>query len=92
MKKEIKDLKILHLTDIHLDLNYTENASVVCSFPICCHIQDGFPESDLSKAKPFGNIRCDTPMKLFDSFLDHIQSEMKDIDAVIITGDFSAHN
>lgn len=29
--------KLMHMTDVHLDLNYTENASVICDFPICCH-------------------------------------------------------
>lgn len=40
----------MHMTDIHLDLNYTVNASIVCDYPICCHAEHGFPEAASSKA------------------------------------------
>lgn len=83
---------MLHLTDIHLDLNYTENSSIICNFPICCHKEDGFPEAASSKAPAYGTSKCDTPMKLFDSALDYLKNEVQDVDAVIVTGDFSAHN
>jgi len=33
------------MTDIHLDLNYTANSSVICDYPICCHAEHGFPEA-----------------------------------------------
>jgi hypothetical protein len=42
--------KLLHLTDIHLDLNYTANSSIICDFPICCHAEHGFPTSSSSQA------------------------------------------
>ena len=42
--------KLLHITDVHLDLNYTVNSSIVCQFPICCHAEHGFPEANASKA------------------------------------------
>jgi sphingomyelin phosphodiesterase len=84
--------KLLHLTDIHLDLNYTANSSTVCDFPICCHEEHGFPEGESSKAPEFGSSKCDTPLKLFESGLDFIRQEMSDVDGVLITGDFSAHN
>jgi hypothetical protein len=31
-------------------------------------------------------------MKLFDSAIDFIEKEIKDIDMFVVTGDFSAHN
>lgn len=31
-------------------------------------------------------------MKLFESGLNYIKQEMSDVDGVLITGDFSAHN
>ncbi len=40
----------MYMSDVHLDLNYTVNASIVCDFPICCHKEHGFPSSDASKA------------------------------------------
>lgn len=44
LKKSLNaNIRVLHLTDIHLDLNYTEKSSTVCSYPICCHSDNGFP-------------------------------------------------
>ena len=80
------------MTDIHLDLNYTVNSSIVCDYPICCHAEHGFPDSESSKAQEYGSSKCDTPMKLFESGLSYIKQEMSDVDGVLITGDFSAHN
>jgi hypothetical protein len=64
----------------------------VCSYPICCHSDNGFPEAETVQAKPYGNIRCDTPMKLLDEALDYIQQNISKIDIVVVTGDYSAHN
>lgn len=55
----------MHMTDIHLDLNYTVNSSIICDYPICCHAEHGFPSTDASKAPEYGSSKCDTPPKLF---------------------------
>ena len=80
------------MTDIHLDLNYTAKASIVCDFPICCHAEHGFPEAKSSQAPQYGSPKCDTPMKLFDSALEYIKNNELAVDAAVLTGDFSAHN
>ena len=82
----------MHMTDIHLDLNYTVNASIVCDYPICCHAEHGFPETNASKAPEYGSSKCDTPPKLFESALEYINSSVPKVDAVMLTGDYSAHN
>ena len=84
--------RLLHMTDVHLDLNYTANASIVCDYPICCHAEHGFPEANSSKAGEYGNSKCDAPLKLFESALEYIKNEVDQVDAAVITGDFSAHN
>ena len=84
--------KLMHMTDVHLDLNYTANSSVICDFPICCHAEHGFPQANASKAPEYGSVHCDTPLKLFESALEYIQTEVPEVDAALITGDFSAHN
>lgn len=45
LKVNLGKTKLLHMTDVHLDLNYTVNSSIVCDFPICCHAEHGFPET-----------------------------------------------
>ena len=82
----------MHMTDIHLDLNYTVNSSIVCDYPICCHAEHGFPETNSSKAPEYGSSKCDTPPKLFESALEYINSSVPRVDAVMLTGDYSAHN
>jgi hypothetical protein len=41
--EERKILKFAHFTDLHLDLLYTEKATVHCQNIICCREVDGFP-------------------------------------------------
>ncbi len=84
--------KILHISDIHLDLNYTAGASTLCDFPICCHEEHGFPNTNSAMAPDYGSPKCDTPTKLFESGLTFIKEKLTDIDAVLISGDLSAHN
>lgn len=61
--------RLLHMTDIHLDLNYTEKASIICDYPICCHAEHGFPETKQTQAPEYGSDKCDAPVKLLDSAL-----------------------
>ena len=82
----------MHLTDIHLDLNYKEKSSVNCDYPICCHEENGFPENPSAQAKPYGSINCDTPAKLLLETLDYIKGLNANVDMVVTTGDFSAHD
>ena len=34
-------MKVLHITDTHLDNSYTEGARVECNEPMCCRRQNG---------------------------------------------------
>ena len=29
-------LKVLHITDVHIDVNYKEGTNAVCNQPLCC--------------------------------------------------------
>lgn len=63
----------MHLTDVHLDLNYTVNSSIICDFPICCHAEHGFPNSQSSQAPEYGSSKCDAPLKLFENALSFLK-------------------
>ena len=82
-------LKMLQLTDIHLDTKYIENGTVFCDEPICCRT----PASNYSRIKSgkFGHIGlCDSSLDLLDSFMD--MAEKLKPDFILWTGDNSPHN
>ena len=82
-------LKMLQLTDIHLDVNYLENGTVYCDEPVCCRT----PASTYSRIKSgkFGFLgRCDASLPLIDSFMDKAYELQPDF--IIWTGDNSPHN
>ena len=90
-----KTLKALQVTDIHLDLNYKENATVECGIPLCCHESpknkyDIFnPEIKLSgKYGAIGD--CDCSLEVVEAFSD--KAKELEPDFILFTGDNIAHN
>ena len=82
-------LRMIQITDIHLDVKYIENGAVFCDEPSCCRT----PASNFSRIKSgkFGYLgRCDTGLELLKSLMDKIY-ELKP-DFIIWTGDNSGHN
>ena len=82
-------IKMLQITDIHLDVQYKENSSVFCDEPVCCRT----PASNYSRIKSgkFGYLgRCDANLALLDSLLDKAYELQPDF--IIWTGDNSPHN
>ena len=82
-------LKMIQLTDIHLDTQYIENGTVYCDEPLCCRTQAS--TYSRKKSGKFGYLgRCDASLALLDSFIDKAY-ELKP-DLIIWTGDNSPHN
>ena len=82
-------LKMLHITDIHLDPNYIEGASVYCDYGICCHE----PASEYSRVKSgkYGSlVNCDTSNDTLLSFVE--KAKELNPDFIIWTGDNAEHN
>ena len=87
-----KQLKVLQVTDIHLDLKYNENGKAECYYPMCCR--------DTPTSEESGNVtecgsyayegKSDISKELFQSFLNHSLSQ--DIDFIIWTGDNGPHD
>ncbi|CAN6624402.1 hypothetical protein TRVA0_010S00100 [Trichomonascus vanleenenianus] len=89
---------VVHLSDVHLQLGYTEGAEANCVSTTCCSdrkvakdpLQDSIP------APKHGMYRCDTPVALLQSVLDNIkqvelQNEL-DFEFALFTGDMVDHN
>ena len=88
-----KTLRMLQVTDIHLDLEYKEGAKTSCLFPICC--RDLPTESEKANIKELSGKygyegKCDINEDLFKSFVD--DASKRDVDFIIWTGDNAPHD
>ena len=95
IKENGKKLKILQITDVHLDLFYEQNASAKCNYPICCRnnsnstIKDNDDNGDLCGKYGYEG-KADLSLELFDSFIEDVSK--RDIDFIIYTGDNAPHD
>lgn len=55
------ELKMVLLTDPHVDFMYTEGADKACNNYLCCRPDSGFPTEKSRKAGPWGEYKCDLP-------------------------------
>lgn len=82
--------RVLHLSDIHMDLNYKPGGNVDCSEPLCCRVPGKMKASD-RQAGYWGSLGyCDTPYWTLENFLQ--QTSKNTYDYIIWTGDLPAHN
>ena len=86
-----KTLKMVHITDIHLDLKYAAGSNNQCRSPICCRSEYGFPREERRKAGPLGDYHCDVPMDTVVTMGEYIKEEIKP-DVIFWTGDTTPHN
>uniref|UniRef100_A0A6P7FSC4 Sphingomyelin phosphodiesterase 1-like n=1 Tax=Diabrotica virgifera virgifera TaxID=50390 RepID=A0A6P7FSC4_DIAVI len=85
-----KPLKILHLTDPHILLDYEYQGVVKCGFPLCCKKGLG----NITKGQDagyWGEYDCDIPPWLYESTLQHISNTHRDLDYIYFTGDIVDH-
>ena len=70
-KTSNKTSKILHLSDPHVQLDYTIGASNSCGKVICCSSSDPIPTDPTKQAGKFGDYKCDLPLNTLDTILAH---------------------
>lgn len=91
-KPNMPILRVLHLSDVHLDPYYQEGYRADCGEPLCCRVSSGLPSNSRDAAGRWGDYRyCDTPLRTLESSLKHISKTHK-IDYVIWTGDIPPHD
>ena len=89
------DLTVLHITDIHLDLDYEFGSSALCARPPCCKgranggTKDGGSYGGEGTAGKLGSFKCDSPLSLLQSALSAAKSVKPDI--VVWTRDTLPH-
>ncbi|XP_064489276.1 sphingomyelin phosphodiesterase-like [Ornithodoros turicata] len=87
-----RTLRVLHLSDTHVDHRYTIGSWADCKEPLCCHSDNGLPGANGVPAGRWGYFKyCDIPMRTYESLLRHVSKKQK-IDYVIWTGDMVPHD
>ncbi|KIK68505.1 hypothetical protein GYMLUDRAFT_35936 [Collybiopsis luxurians FD-317 M1] len=78
--------QVVHISDVHIDREYTVGAEANCTKNICCrNFADEAGDPITDPAQPFGNSKCDSPPDLADSMLEAVNSFNAKF--VIFTGD-----
>jgi sphingomyelin phosphodiesterase len=86
-----KTIKMVHFTDIHMDLKYVKGASTKCGDVICCREADGFPTDPALQAGPLGSFGCDIPVDVVTEMGDFINREVRP-DVILWGGDVTPHD
>ncbi|THH11063.1 hypothetical protein EW145_g904 [Phellinidium pouzarii] len=94
-----KRLKVLHLSDFHLDPRYTTGAEANCTSNLCCregNVASSSPNETIFPAPRFGSYRCDTPFALAGAALESIPvlagTHDDPFDFMVYTGDLVSHD
>jgi sphingomyelin phosphodiesterase len=83
-------IKVLQLSDIHMDLNYDETApGSNCGEPLCCQAVNGPADSPDQAAGHWGDKECGIPSWTFRDMLVQIAAKHPVSDKLLMT---FAHN
>jgi len=92
-------LKVLHISDAHIDPRYTTGAESNCSDYLCCRpnvINDDSPDMITVPAPRYGAYYCDSPYALITAALQSIPilagTEETGFAWTIFTGDLVSHD
>ena len=76
----VSDLKVLQITDVHLDLSYLPGSPVDCGLPCCCLAETGLAEEGQTAAGFWGDYNCDLPSNTFEDMVRHVAEVHTDLD------------
>uniref|UniRef100_A0A915Q717 Saposin B-type domain-containing protein n=1 Tax=Setaria digitata TaxID=48799 RepID=A0A915Q717_9BILA len=86
------NLRILHITDLHLDSKYAPGSEASCTSELCCHVTSDTNGSTITQPSGYyGTIgKCDIPYWTVENMLQNIQKLGK-IDYILVGGDYESH-
>ncbi|KAI0253189.1 Metallo-dependent phosphatase-like protein [Lactifluus subvellereus] len=94
-----KRLKVLHLSDFHIDPRYATGAEANCTSGLCCranNLNKNSPNKTVLPAPRYGWFGCDTPFSLAAAALEAIPvltgTENTGFSWTIYTGDLVSHD
>ncbi|XP_019855307.1 PREDICTED: sphingomyelin phosphodiesterase-like [Amphimedon queenslandica] len=84
--------KILHISDIHWDPQYTPGLQAQCDEPLCC--RPPIPKGESNNSAGFwGDPRqCDLPMQTLLNLIEYLNDTQDQFDWIYLTGDLPPHN
>lgn len=92
-------LKVLHLSDLHIDPRYANGAEANCTSGLCCRenaYNSHSPHAPILPAPRFGYFLCDSPYALIAAVLEAIPpltgTETTGFNFTLLTGDLVAHD
>ena len=87
-------LRALHLSDVHIDMQYEAGTLANCREYLCCRPEVGYPTRPGQEAAgEWGSGLCDLPVKTFQSMLDYVVQDPETLpDMIIWTGDNKSHD
>ncbi|KAH8113916.1 sphingomyelin phosphodiesterase [Phellopilus nigrolimitatus] len=85
--------QVVHLSDVHIDREYTVGSEANCTKYICCrNFSPDEEEHDIAvPAEAFGHRRCDSPIELANSMLKAVNTLVPDARFTISSGDVVDH-
>jgi sphingomyelin phosphodiesterase len=66
--------RILFISDIHFDKNYTPGLNAECGEPLCCRPPNGAPPPGKRAAGFWGDYNCDSTIHLLDNLFSHLKN------------------
>lgn len=90
-----KDIKVFHLTDIHVEPDYRVNAPTLCEERPCCRV-NSVPSNGTKAAPKYGDHNCDNAPDFISESFDYFAKlfkknpDMKP-DYILMTGDQCTH-
>lgn len=85
-----KTLRILHVSDLHVDTMYITGGNSDCDTPLCCRSMDG--ANATNAASVWGEYSCDLSPTMFSSWQSAVANLQPPVDAVVVTGDLTPHD
>ncbi|TFK56749.1 sphingomyelin phosphodiesterase [Heliocybe sulcata] len=92
-------LRVLHISDAHIDIRYATHSEANCTSGICCRANNynhASPEVPLFPAPRYGTYSCDSPISLVTSALEAIPpltgTEETGFAWTLFTGDLVSHD
>ncbi|PLW08860.1 hypothetical protein PCANC_21846 [Puccinia coronata f. sp. avenae] len=91
--KPREPLQVIHISDLHIDREYTVGADAKCDRNLCCRLNQptDLPNKTVIPAGPYGHHNCDSPESLYISMLKALNVHAPNASFAMHTGDMVDH-